>query len=209
MQDFDVGERFHDPGLAQRALNGSYIYYEGQPYFLCLATGRDYKANLYKIGDMTYKTLKVIDVQKDPLLDMSAPILGWMNAPNGDCYYITRRPNRQWKQGLSEEHCSYWSILGRMWQRCGRDMFKCQNFEDTMNEKYPSYPEVERRMKESAFFTCLAFSQIFACSKNALWHKSDIIGEFNPETDEWTIIPEFLTPTTQDYLEFLGLKIAK
>jgi len=206
MQDFDVGERFHGPDLANRSLNGAYVFYDGRPFYITMKSGRDYDGILWKIGDMK-APLKTIDVQKDMLLDMSSPVLGWINSPNGDCHYIARRAARQWKQGLSEEHCSAFSITGEMWNRCGRSMFQTQDFVDMLLEKYPKYLDVEKSMIESPFFICKAFSQNFAVCKKRLWFKSNPVGTFKDETKEWEIIPEFLTPTSRDYLEFLGLRL--
>ncbi len=210
MRDFDTGRRFEDAAYAQRHLNNGYVIYDGKPYYISCLEG--FKYRLYEIRSEKGLVFKEINVQNDPLLELTSPVLGYMNTHNGDAMYIVRRPSRQWKQSLDETQCSHFSANSRTWGFCAPGQFMVKSFADMINGKYPKFEDIEKGMRANPFVLNKAISKDFAISgkqaKFELLCKAEVLGTYFQQTRQFALKPEFLTPTMKDHLKQLGLRIA-
>lgn len=124
--------KFPERDLSQR-LDHTICRYKGHPYYLRYLG--DGSFNLFPLETVRKVTKSSMVIKaSDEFLDISTPPLGYFQATQNNVFYVSRRPNRVYKQGLSLDSIS------------GKDLKNknvvidpwCKSFEDMILGVYPS-----------------------------------------------------------------------
>lgn len=202
--DMDVGRRFFNEEIANRTKN-AYIWYNGRIKYV--GNLRGYQADLFDPGaDDKFLT---VNIQTDPLVDLTSPELGFLNQKVGHCVYVIRKPARQWHY-LFEMNCQYITLTGQT-AGCPRGMFYTPEFADMIHGEYPTYRKVMKEISGRAFEASRAFHRYFAVmSRNkelTLFYRDEAIADWNKQDKLWILKPQFESPTLVDLLEQQGLEL--
>lgn len=204
VQNFNVGLRFHNQDDLRR-VSGAYIFYKGQPRYVALTGG--YKARLTFPGDPTVKE-ENIDLQEDEDVDLASPELGFLNAGDGDCRYIYRKPRRQWHY-LAEMNCGYYSLFNKASGNCANGSFFTKEFGKTLMGEYPKYQILMKAVANKPLIYAKAFDRYFAllykAGKLALFYRDEKIADYKEAEKLWVIDKKYDYPTFLDRLEEHGL----
>jgi hypothetical protein len=141
------------PNDLEMRLSRSLVKYNGRPFFI-----EDVEPNCVLVG-------RYLDTQREARcelpngnLDIRPVPIGYVNM-NTRCLFITRAPQRRYKQGLNESNIRV--LTQRHWEpRINlRDLLLSKNMARTVNNEYPSLEQCleELRTKKSQAF-CRRFA---------------------------------------------------
>lgn len=176
-----------NPNDYNQKLNNTLVRYNNFPVQLTYEGGSSFI--IYGIhGGSSFKK-SIINV-KDPLLDISTPILGWFKLEHdGIKYaaYLERLPVRRWRQGLcsSNTKISYLS-RGRLSQASStKEYIYSKGVEDMILDKYEPLDELLKSLNNADVHSVAASHNIAIAKKDdiyTVWFKKDEVGWMKPGT---------------------------
>lgn len=122
--------KFIEKDLESR-LHGTVCRYDGKPYYLQYEGGRQFSLTTLSAR----KRVHVINAD-DIHLDISTPYLGFCQITPDYVSYVTRKPARMWKQGVSQDNI-IWNYLSIAAREAIKPGILTSNFEDMILQKYP------------------------------------------------------------------------
>lgn len=137
----------------QMRLGKSLVRYDGRPYFIMAIDGRTVMG-IFTDNEREY-TFKLPDTK----LDVRPVPLGYANT-GAEALYLSRVPQRRYKQGLSEESLK---VLGR---HAARRLLTSKPLAECILNKYPSYVAACKRVREDKRVSSVAFSRKFCVEKD-------------------------------------------
>lgn len=130
--------------LNQR-LHGGIAFYDGKPVMVSI--GGDSGTSIFITSFPKEGELVEID-ENDEKFDISSPALGWVNGKTR-CLYVYRRPERKYKQTLSQSSVSFFNPLKNANDQNtfedfvdNNSMFFSEAFKNMLLNEYPSNEEV-------------------------------------------------------------------
>lgn len=102
----------------QRSYHQTYLIYKDELYWseVTVAGAREtpvvHLRGVGAAGAVTPETAHILDLNKKQFKDakLDAPALGWMQAPGGALIYLQRNIRRQYKFGIHQHNCDYYSV---------------------------------------------------------------------------------------------------
>lgn len=129
---------------------------------------------------------KVIDtLVSNKLFDFKPVKLGMCNEGR-EAYYVSRKPIRQFKQGLTEESINIIPLSPNARSESSRliSKFVSKGLVACIKNEYPSHEECFKKI-ENDEVDSIAFSKVFAINKDyEVFYKNDIVGVIDPNTKE-------------------------
>lgn len=191
-------------------LEGTFVFYKKVPYYVTLPenniednAGAWKYINLSPVQNPRGKKIKVDHT--DPLLDTSAPTLGFMNW-DSKAYYAYRKPVRKQWQGLNSRAMGFAPMApeGQWWFS--------EAFEHMLLNKYPTVQEAIRQVEDLEVKSA-AFDRRLAVEKNRgsvslLWASvPDVrtIGYWNAKEGRFNLTPGKDTSFIQLHMNSLGV----
>lgn len=152
--------KFPERDLSQR-LDSTVCRYKGFPYWVrCVNRG---VISLYSLSSGGKKCLYEIN-PSDIDFDISTVPLGYVQITQDIVVYMSRRPNRLYKQGLSADACSYKFTPGNNFKV--NATFFNQAFEKMVCGEYPDLRDVLHNLRKSEVEKEVAISRDIALKYN-------------------------------------------
>lgn len=129
--------KFPSKDLIQR-LDHTICLYKNHPYYI--RVGDASGLVLYNLEDSSNKSGFPIK-SSDEALDISTPPLGYLQYSNNVVYYVTRKPSRIYKQGISLDNLSF-TLIGKFQAKHLPDIrgaFRSINFTNMITNNFPTW----------------------------------------------------------------------
>ena len=153
---------YKDENYTIGRIHDTVIMINGEPHYV-----QHYDEWRYNVKRLSTGKSRLIDLRKTKV-DLTPIPLGNIEVGNQDCFYLSRVPERRWKQGLTMESLSqrhpYEKDPMHLWLM-GRDLFFTKGFTDMVNNKYRSIQEV---LDVLEIRKILPIHRVFA-----IWRKTD------------------------------------
>jgi hypothetical protein len=163
--------RYENVEEAESRLRSTVVMYDGKPVWVdhvVRGTGPSgLSVQIYSLPRLREK--REVDLF-DPKLNMRNIPLGYVNYGH-DALYLTRMPARRFKQGLNSEnvHIPRDKMFNEHGDRINwGTIYSSQGFADSMSGKFPSFEEAAKKLADESEFKSVAFSRVFALSRNPL-----------------------------------------
>lgn len=177
----------HDVALR---LNKTIVRWKGQPVFV---HGLNDGTQVI-LWDMHPSGQTFIVDANDSRLDISSPNLGFFMY-GSKAFYVTRRPIRSQRQGLDVERLCYYDIQKGMWVNFHRDDEVLTGLRKMLMKEY-----LPISAGQNPDILSLAISPTWGIRKTPsrkhamVYHKTELVGIFNPDKSEFYFLPGRRTP---------------
>lgn len=146
---------------ARMRLGGSICRYKNSPVMVSADVNADMIANVYPLREFHTKKAFPVNLSTDPDLDVSSPPLGYINynLKEGRVAYLSRKPERQQKQGMCESNTNAYFMTDTAPARWRVHDFS-SSIADMIENKYPSVQDAMKYAfagSSKAFHRRLAF----------------------------------------------------
>lgn len=201
------------PNDVTARLDGGICFYNNHPYTMMTGGGGGNTCILRPLHGTRREQLVSL---KDEGLDISSPILGYVNTKN-EAIYVMRSPDRRYKQTLSPTSIIGMTISGRV--LTGESLTEAifsKNGEDMLLNKYPTLEEalkfIESGTTTKRSSLSIAFNRDVALAKDSfgitrVYFKGKEVGRIKPKT-KIVIVPEGnLAWVVSQYLEHFDWEV--
>jgi len=152
-------------------INNSIIRWEGKPIYVENVGNKKELYFRYVEGE-GFKT-SCVDLG-DKNLDFTPVPLGMCNF-DGSAYFLSRKTNRQWCQGLNGDNLTSFEVSSRVYSNPLTLLKEMQSVSKTIVGEYPSIEEATHWLDNGD--KSVAFSRLFAIDKEfSLFYKKDKVG---------------------------------
>ena len=185
-------------------MHGGMAYYDGKPVLLHATRGA-INIQSFPNGD----NIKQI-VKTDELLDLSSPVLGYVNF-NLACVYTYRKPERKYKQTLTYGAIGVYDPTESKTARWDQNaVFYTEEFKNMLMDKYPKLDEVIKSLNGKV--VSRAISRDVALAKDSfgiirVYYKFDEVGHITPGSMVVNIPSNHLAWVVSKYLETYVWKV--
>lgn len=173
----------------QARLDSTICRYRGLPYYVRYAGPG--LLNLYALQKVNNRhDADFVINSNDPDFDISTIPMGYVQYTNTLVYYVSRRPQRMYKQGVSADALSFTDLRGGI---VSGSAFSKQ-FENMVMGNYSSLNQVQKAFKDAEVDMELAISRDCALKLNhkirivSVFFKNDEVGWMQEGTDT-VIVP--------------------
>lgn len=190
-------------------LNGSWIYYDGEPHFVITgARDDDYlKVSIKTIKDGQWTRNRVIDI-RDEKVDQYVFPMGWYNSKvNERPVYVARLPSRMYKQGVHRS-----ALMAEYLSDGGFENLSMYETEinDWLRQEYPNPYKIIRGFENWRKGQGFALSKDVALLKQTdevrVFIQREDIGKFHPETMSTEVTKPGMYSVIHRYLEEAGIQ---